>query len=87
MVQLILDYAMQRFHLDVLPVGSRMILVGRVVAYFETPNGGVRSATVDSVIDGYRVKAINIDEQYLLLVNVKTGIEEKMTMQGARRTK
>lgn len=58
---------------------------GRVVAYFETPDGGVRTITVDSVYEGYRVKAINVDEQYLLLVNLKSGQEEKMTMQGARR--
>lgn len=58
---------------------------GRVVAYFETPDGGVRAVTVDAVVDGFRVKAINVDEQYLLLVNLKNGQEEKMTMAGARR--
>ena len=58
---------------------------GRVVAYFEMQDGSMRTATVDSVIDGYRVKAINLEQQYLLLIHLQSGREERVTLQGSRR--
>lgn len=51
---------------------------GRITAYFELPDGTLRAVGVGSVIDGLRVKSI--DKQSLILVDDKTGREERITL-------
>lgn len=58
---------------------------GKVTAYFEARDGSVVILNVGSEISGFRVKAINIDKQYLLLVNMRSGAEQKIRMSGERR--
>jgi len=58
---------------------------GKVTAYFEARDGSVVMLNVGTEIAGYRVKAINIDKEYLLLVDKRTGTEQKIRMSGERR--
>jgi hypothetical protein len=57
---------------------------GKITAYFQSQDGGISALNVGSEIAGYRVKAINVAQEYLVLVDMQSGIEEKVRLQSAR---
>lgn len=55
---------------------------GRVTAYFQLNNGGIQAVNVGENVNGYRVKAI--EKNYILLVDDRTGHEERVQLRSGQ---